>query len=90
MKYIKKLCAPALIYFIFTLMAIIMDIYYNFFDDLVQKVLGIFVITFLLNLLCKKGYESISWFIIFVPFITLFLIILTIIFIFGSKVPYRI
>ena len=76
---------PALIYFMMSLVAIFVDIYYGLINDAVQKGISLVIITYLLDILCKKGFESVSWFIVFLPFLTLFLIILTVIFIFGAK-----
>ena len=76
---------PALIYFMMSLVAIFVDIYYGLINDAVQKSISLVIITYLLDILCKKGFESVSWVIVFLPFLTLFLIILTIIFIFGAK-----
>ena len=85
MNYIKKLCMPAFIYFMMSAVAIFIDIYYGLINDAVQKGISLVIITYLLDTLCKKGYDSVSWFIVFLPFVTLFLIILTVIFIFGAK-----
>lgn len=80
-----KLCSPALIYLIFSLVSIFVDLYYRFTHDAITKTITVIFITFLLNLLCKRGYKSVSWFIVLAPFLTLFFIILTIIFIFGMN-----
>lgn len=85
MNYIKNLCAPAFIYFLFSVTAIIIDIYFGLLDDAVQKSISVVIVTYLLEALCKRGYKSVSWFIVFIPFITLFLIIMTIIFIFSAN-----
>jgi len=81
----KVLCSPALVYLIFSIVAILVDIYYRFTNDAITKTITVIFITYLLNLLCKRGLESVSWFIVFMPFLTLFFIILTIIFIFGMN-----
>jgi hypothetical protein len=39
------------------------------------KVIYILFWTWILNLICKDGYESISWFLVLLPFIMLFLLV---------------
>ena len=41
----------------------------------VVKALYIFVWTFILQKLCKKGYKNISWFLVLLPFLTMFVLI---------------
>lgn len=42
----------------------------------VGKVLYILVWTWILQKLCKKGYKSISWLIVLLPFVLMFLVLL--------------
>ena len=67
------------------MVSIVVDLYYRFTNDAITNTITVVFITYLLNLLCKRGYESVSWFIVLAPFMTLFFIILTIIFIFGMN-----
>lgn len=39
------------------------------------KFVYIFIWTFLLQKLCKKGYKNISWFLVLLPIITMFVLI---------------
>lgn len=39
------------------------------------KIVYVFVWTYLLNLLCKKGYKTISWVILLLPLIGMFILI---------------
>lgn len=41
----------------------------------VIKVLYILFWTWILNLLCKNGYESVSWFLFLLPYVIMFIII---------------
>jgi H+/Cl- antiporter ClcA len=43
------------------------------------KIFYIFIFTWLLNFICKKGYTNISWFLVLLPFIGMFLLLSTII-----------
>ena len=39
------------------------------------KVLYVFIWTYILQKLCRKGYKNISWFLVLLPFITMFVLI---------------
>jgi len=41
----------------------------------VGKVLYIVFFTYLLNVLCQNGYQSISWFLVLIPFLLMFVLI---------------
>jgi len=65
---ISILCTPALIYLIFILVhSIIEMIDGNSKGALLQLMIGILV-TLLLQILCMKGMNIISWIIVFIPF----------------------
>ena len=80
---IFNLCGPAIIYLGFSLISMFIDLYHKEFENAFVHFMSIFVITYVLDLLCKKGLSLISWLIVFIPFILMSLIIVTIIFIFG-------
>lgn len=83
---IDKLCAPALIYAVFTFTQILIDIYYNNIDVVITKSIALVVFTLLLNVLCKSGLTPISWIIVFVPFIFTTLITFIVLTNVGSSV----
>ena len=84
-QFIKHLCAPALIYLLFSITSIVIDFYYRLYEDGIIKFFVSFFVTFLLNELCKRGLKTISWLIVFIPFIMMTFIIATIILMFGFK-----
>lgn len=45
------------------------------------KMLYVLFWTWVLNLLCKNGYESISWFLVLLPYVVMFILIAYILFI---------
>lgn len=47
----------------------------------VIKVLYVLFWTFILNLLCKNGYESVSWFLFLLPYVIMFIMIAYIFFV---------
>ena len=66
-----NLCAPAILYVVFSLTQIIIDIFKNMYSMAFLKFLVMIIFTILLNMLCKNGLGIISWFIVFLPFITM-------------------
>lgn len=66
---INNLCPPALIYAVFTITQILIDLYNYDIDVVVSKLIALVVFTYLLNILCESGLTPISWIIVFVPFI---------------------
>jgi hypothetical protein len=77
------LCAPAIIYLIFSLIQIILDILKGYLNTAFVKIIVMIIITFLLNLLCKGGLSIISWIIVFIPFIFMTVIITLLLYVFG-------
>lgn len=93
--FIRKLCQPAYIYLVLSLVSLVMMIIQNYlnkkknkycvgiFECTVKSIIPIFLVkivyiifwTFILDLLCKNGYQKISWFIILFPFIMFFILI---------------
>jgi hypothetical protein len=88
---LRKLCTPATIYFVVSLVAFIIlglanlgndnmlcvgDYSCNVGDNTLVFVLNAVYIlfwTFVLDLMCKNGYDSLSWFVLLIPFILTFI-----------------
>ena len=81
-----QLCPPALIYLIFSLTQIIIDLFKGLFNTAIMKALVAFMITFLLNTLCSQGLTVISWIIVFVPFILMTTIVSILLYVFGLDI----
>jgi len=79
MKDFAKLCTPAKIYFAIAVIAVVIGLFnglsvmYAFW-----KLLFAFIWTFILGWLCKKGFTSISWFLVLLPYIIILLAMLNI------------
>jgi hypothetical protein len=74
MKGIKNLCAPAKIYLVVTLFFCIMALMRDApFMAVGIKVVFALIWTCILSWLCKKGLSAISWILILLPFIVIFL-----------------
>jgi hypothetical protein len=70
------LCSPALIYLIFSSTQIIIDFYKVDIDQAVIKIISTIFVTILLNILCKRGLSIISWLIVFIPFLLMFIVVI--------------
>jgi hypothetical protein len=79
MKDFSKLCTPAKIYFAIAVIATIMALFSGASIMMaVMKIIFAFIWTFILGWLCKKGYTSISWFLVLLPYIIIALAMLNI------------
>jgi len=93
-KQFSKLCTPAMLYFVLSIISFILMAFQNMSGDQhkyclgtyscqVENKPGIFIFklvyilfwTWVLNLLCKSGYTGISWFLVLLPFILLFVLL---------------
>jgi hypothetical protein len=81
---LSSLCAPALIYLIFSIIHIVIDTREKRYDDAVTKSLVMVLFTLLLQLLCLKGFHLVSWIIVFIPFIFYTYMITIVYYVFGS------
>jgi hypothetical protein len=79
----SRLCPPALIYLIFCIIQIGIDVMKGYHNTALIKVWVTFVFTILLNYLCQSGLGIISWIIVFVPFILMTVIVAMLLMLFG-------
>ena len=77
------ICPPALIYIVFSLTQIIIDIFQGMYNTAFMKLIVATMITILLDALCKRGLDVISWVIVFIPFIFMTVIVSVLLYIFG-------
>ena len=74
MKDFAKLCTPAKIYFAIAVIAVLIGLFNGIgIMYAVSKLLFAFIWTFILGWLCKKGFTSISWFLVLLPYIIILL-----------------
>tara|TARA_B110000967_G_scaffold170746_2_gene180903 strand:+ start:404 stop:754 length:351 start_codon:yes stop_codon:yes gene_type:complete len=89
---VKKLCTPARIYFVLSMLSLVSLIFNNTFygkehklclgnyECPMENVMVVYIVkmgyvlfwSYLLNLLCKYGYKTISWLIVLMPVIGFF------------------
>ena len=78
-----NLCSPALIYLIFSLTQIIVDVSKKLYNVALVKFVMMILFTLLLNILCERGLGVISWIIVFVPFVLMSVITSILLSVFG-------
>ena len=78
-----NLCAPAIIYLIFSITQILIDTFKGLYNTAFMKVIVTIMVTLLLNILCDKGLSVVSWIIVFIPFILMTVIVSMLLYIFG-------
>lgn len=73
-KDFSKLCTPAKVYFAIAVIACIIALFNNvsIFGVFIKLVFA-FIWTYVLAWLCDKGYKTLSWFLVLLPYIILLL-----------------
>jgi hypothetical protein len=66
---LQPLCMPALIFLIFSVSHVIVDMYKENYDKALTEFFVSAIFTFLLNVLCRQGLGIVSWLIISIPFL---------------------
>jgi hypothetical protein len=78
-----NLCAPAIIYLIFSITQILIDTYKGMYNTAIMKIMVTIMVTLLLNILCEQGLGIVSWIIVFIPFILMTVLVSMLLYIFG-------
>ena len=78
-----KLCSPALIYLVFSIVQIIIDTMKGQYNTAFMKSWVAAIFTILLNYLCSRGLDIVSWIIVFIPFILMTIVISVLLLVFG-------
>ncbi len=69
-KHFQKLCTPAKIYFAIAVIGSFFALFKGMsVMSVAMKMVFAFIWTFALNWLCNKGFTSISWFLVALPYI---------------------
>jgi len=80
---LQSICAPALIYLVFSMTQIVVDTVKGMYNIAFIKIWVTLLFTILLNFLCNKGLGIVSWIIVFIPFILMTIIVTLLLFMFG-------
>jgi len=93
-KKLKELCTPAFVYFVLSMIGLILMLVQNLGNNNVYslgsfssrvpnttmififKIIYILFWTWILNLICRDGHAGIAWFLVLVPFILVFVMML--------------
>ena len=78
-----KLCIPAIIYLLFSIAQILIDIFTGLYNTAFIKFIIMVIITLLLNILCENGLGIVSWIIVFIPFILMTVIVSILLYVLG-------
>ena len=79
MKDFSKLCTPAKIYFAIAVISAVIGLFSGFqIMTVFMKLVFAFIWTYVLGWLCQKGYTSVSWFLVLLPYIIIGLAMLNI------------
>ena len=77
------MCIPAIVYLVYVIIYILMDIKNNNYSNMVLKIwIGVLIFA-LLHFLCYNGLTIIAWLMIAIPFIYMILVISILLFIFN-------
>ena len=83
--FLANLCIPALIYIVFSLTHIVVETFNKQYNKALLQTLLALVMTLLLQLLCSRGMNIISWIIVFIPFMFYTYTTMIIYYVFGLK-----
>ena len=70
-----KLCAPAILYLVLAVIALILNCQYST-SSIIMHILFIVVWTLILNWICSKGLKWVSWLLVVIPYLFAALVIL--------------
>ena len=89
-KQLKDLCTPAMLYFVISMLALVMVLLQNLGNSnsyhvgsfscrvpstsavFISKFIYVLLWTYILNLICKDGHVGLSWLLVLLPWILLF------------------
>jgi uncharacterized protein YacL len=80
---LNNLCAPTLIYIVFSLTQVLIDMFKGLYNTALFKFIVMIIVSLLLNALCASGMSIISWLIVFIPFIFMTVVVTILLYIFG-------
>lgn len=81
----QNLCPPAMIYLVFSIVQIVIDIGKGLYNTALAKMIVAAVFATLLNYLCNLGLGVFSWIIVFIPFLFMSVIISVLLYVLGLK-----
>jgi len=82
----SRICNPAKLYLVISVVLLVIAVFKRI-SALTMLVKGAFILlwTFVLNWLCSKGFGTLAWVIVLLPFLFLFLTVFTVMDLMGWK-----
>ena len=75
-KAFSELCTPAKVYFSLAILSILLGLTNGIHVVMIlTKLFFAFIWTYILAWLCKKGLKTLSWFLVLLPFLMMFLVL---------------
>ena len=81
-----NLCPPSIVYLFFSVTQILIDLYKQLYNTAFTKTIVTIMVTSLLNILCIKGFDTVAWVIVFIPFLLMSVIVGMLLYVFGLDV----
>lgn len=78
-----NICAPSIVYLMFSITQILIDFYNQTYNNIIPKIMVTIMVSLLLNILCERNLNFIAWMIVFIPFFLMTVLVGIIIYIFG-------
>lgn len=71
-----SICTPVYVYLVISVISFLMMIGMNMPGvNILMFVIKVLVWSFILNFICKSGYVNVSWFLVLLPFIFIFIFV---------------
>ena len=71
-EILENNCSPALLYFVFTLIYIIIDLYNSKYTEVGVKLIIMIIMVVILNILCNRGLKLLAYLVVFLPLMFMF------------------
>jgi len=78
------LCTPALVYLVLSILTVIVLIVQKAFDGIIMNIACSLAWLWLLQILCNRGYITLAWVLVFLPFIIGAIIIILLVSVLSS------
>ena len=78
------LCTPALVHLVLSILGVIVLVFQKAFDGLIWNILFSLVWLWFLQILCNRGYVTLAWVLVLLPFIIGAIIIILLVSVLAS------
>jgi hypothetical protein len=76
-SFLSNLCTPAFVYLVISSITILLSVSYGIrFASILAKMILVLIWTWFLNYLCLKDMKGLSWFLVLLPYLLIFVIVL--------------